>query len=133
MPQNPKKEFFLTDGLEKESIAVAICHEWGERAVKGSDGVVVTISDVRERFDYRPPDIPDIADVFQMLTHIGARDEGDSDREYVFQPEHMKEVLNIEQTVRTRPVNEYLQEAHAGSSSDDQSGLWDFEDEDEDA
>ena len=127
VPQNPKKQFFLTDGLEMESLAVSICQLWGERAVKGSDGVVVGVSDVRERFDYRPPSIPDIADVFQMLEHIGACDQADTDREYIFEPKHMSEILNIERTVDEKPANQYLQEARAGSSSEDQSGLSDFE------
>lgn len=129
LPQNPKKQFFLTDGLEMESLAVAICQLWGERAVKGSDGVVVGVSDVRERFDYRPPSIPDIADVFQMLDYIGACDRADADREYIFKPRHMSEILNIERTVDEKPANQYLQEARAGSSSEDQSGLSDFKGE----
>jgi len=126
LPRNPKKQFFLTDGLEMESLAVAICQLWGERAVKGSDGVVVGVSEVRERFDYRPPSIPDVADVFQMLECIGACNEADADREYVFEPKHMSEVLDIERTVDEKSVNEYLQEAGAGSSNEDQSGLSDF-------
>jgi hypothetical protein len=126
LPRNPKKQFFLTDGLEMESLAVAICQLWGERAVKGSNGVVVGVSEVRERFDYRPPSIPDVADVFQMLEYIGACDQADADREYVFEPSHMSEILDIEHTVDEKSVNEYLQEAGVGSSNEDQSGLTDF-------
>ena len=131
LPPNPKKEFFLTDGLEMESIAVAICQLWGQRAVKGSDGVVVSVSDVRERFDYRPPSIPDVADVFQMLEYIGACDRTDTDREYVFEPKHMSKVLDIERTVDEKSVKGYLREARAGGSSEDQSGLSEFGGEDE--
>lgn len=131
LPRNPKKQFFLTDGLEMESLAVAICQLWGERAVKGSDGVVVSVSDVREQFDYRPPSIPDVADVFQVLEYVGACDNSDVDREYVFRPKHMSEILDIERTVDEKSVNEYLQEVRGGSSSENQSGISEFGEKDE--
>lgn len=131
LPENPKKEFYLTDGLEYESIAVAICQNWGEIAVKGADGVSVTVSDVRERFEYRPPPISKILDVFKVLVHLGACDQGDNDREFVFNITHMRRVLGIEELMREKPFSEYLQEVASGGSSEDQRDMDDFSEDDD--
>lgn len=134
LPKNPKTEFFLTDGMERESIGAAICGVWGQRAVKGSEEVTVTLSDVRSHFDYRPLPIERVAETLRILDHIGAcerNDEKRSDRCYVFKPNYMETVLNIGSIFDKKSAEQYLDEVGGRHVSDEQSGLGEFSEEDE--
>jgi hypothetical protein len=128
LPQNPPREFALTENCEPESLAVAICNIWGQRAVKGP--VEVTVSDIRDHFAPRHAVRFGQAEyALTFLEDIGACDVEDDDREidegeyeqatYVFTVDHVDEILNIEQTVRETTISDYFRE-------DEQSGLDDF-------
>lgn len=112
LPATPKKEFAITEGWEKESLAVAICQIWGHEAASGP--VEVTPSDIRSDFAPRHA-IPmgRIKRVLYFLSEIGACNdisENDQDHVYEFTVDHMDEILGIVETVREQPVEGYLQE-----------------------
>lgn len=112
LPETPQKEFVITEGWEKESLAVAICQVWGHDAASGL--VEVTPSDVRSNFAPRHA-IPlgRIKRVLYFLSEIGACDDvSDNDQDYVykFSVDHMDEILGIVETVREQPVEGYLQD-----------------------
>lgn len=129
LPDNPKREFVLTENVEPESLAVAICRVVGEQAAKGP--VRVTATDIRDQFAPRHAvRFAGIAHVIEFLEDIGACDINESDSEqqeedgfdetlYEFNVNHMSEILDIEQTVSKKSIEEHFRD-------DDQSGLTEF-------
>jgi len=112
LPETPKKEFAITEGWEKESLAVAVCQIWGHDAASGP--VEVTPSAIRSHFAPRHA-IPmgRIKRVLYFLSEIEACDDiSDNDRDYVYEftVDHMDEILGIVETVRDQPVEGHLQE-----------------------
>jgi len=108
LPQNPKNEVMITENMEKEILAVAICDVWGETAVNHEDPVSVNVTKIRNHFAPRfnlPSDR--VNRVLYYLNKIGACDHVDG-LEYEFRYGHLSEVLTIEQTVREHPVDEFL-------------------------
>lgn len=108
LPENPKEEFVLTEQMEKEILAVAICGIWGEQAVGYDDPVEVNVNQIRNHF--APTfNIPPrrVNRVLYYLTEIGACDHVE-DLTYEFSRDHISEVLSIIQTVRGARVEEVL-------------------------
>lgn len=112
LPETPKKEFTITEAWEKESLAVAICQNWGHGAASGP--VEVTPTDIRSHFAPRHA-IPlgRIKRVLYFLSEIGACDDvSENDQEYVYEftVDHMGEILSVVEIVRDQPVEGHLQE-----------------------
>jgi hypothetical protein len=126
LPQNPPDALMLTEGMEKEILAVAIADVWGEKALDHEDGEVVTINEVRDFFAPRHNvGRRKISHVFDFLKYIGACDE-EEENSYRFTRDHMEKLLEVESKVHERSVDEHLNGA-------DQAALGDFTDPDEDA
>lgn len=102
LPDNPRTTVSLTDGMELESIAVALCTNWGQKAV--SDKVSVTVRQVRQHFDHRELPPARINNAFRYLTDLGICEET-SEREYTFSPEDLDDILNIERIISERDQN----------------------------
>jgi hypothetical protein len=108
LPENPKEEFVLTEQMEKEILAVAICGIWGEQAVGYDDAVEVNVNQIR---DYFAPtfNVPPqrVNRVLYYLTMIDACSHVE-DLTYEFSRDHISEVLSINQTVRDQRVEDVL-------------------------
>lgn len=108
LPQNPKNEIMVTENMEKEILAVAICDIWGETAVNHEDPVCVNVTEIRDYFAPRFNIPSDRANrVLYYLNKVGACDHVDG-LKYEFQYGHLSEILTIEQTVREHPVDDFL-------------------------
>jgi hypothetical protein len=108
LPENPKEEFVLTEQMEKEILAIAICGIWGEQAVGYDNPVEVNVNQIRDHFAPTfnvPPDR--VNRVLYYLTEINACNHVE-DLTYEFSRNHISEVLSITQTVRNARVEEVL-------------------------
>ena len=108
LPENPKEEFVLTEQMEKEILAVAICGIWGEQAVGYDDAVEVNVNQIRNHFAPTfnvPPQR--VNRVLYYLTEIDACNHVE-DLTYEFSRNHISEVMSIVQTVRDQRVEEVL-------------------------
>ena len=108
LPENPKEEFVLTEQMEKEILAVAICGIWGEQAVGYDDAVEVNVNQIRNHFAPTfnvPPQR--VNRVLYYLTEIDACNHVE-DLTYEFSRDHISEVMSIVQTVRDQRVEEVL-------------------------
>lgn len=107
LPDNPKKELLLTEGMEPECLSVAICGIWGQRAAK--EDVEISITEVRSRFDQRAIEPGRVRKVFHFLDEIGACDMVQNGTVRArFTQDHLEEILNIEQRVSKQGVDEWL-------------------------
>lgn len=126
LPENPKEEFVLTEQMEKEILAVAICGIWGEQAVGYDDAVEVNVNQIR---DYFAPtfNVPPsrVNRVLYYLTEIGACDHVE-DLTYEFSRDHISEVLSIIQTVRNQRVEEVLDDVGEDHIPDEQQATLDM-------
>lgn len=108
IPKNPKKEIFLTEGMELESLAVAVSSIWGQRAT--DEKVEISVTDVRSHFDQRAIEPGRVRKVFHFLDTIGACGLQEKNVPIAeFSEENMSVVLNIEQTVAEKPVDEWME------------------------
>lgn len=108
LPQNPKEEILLTEQMEKETLAVAICDIWGDQVVGYEDPVTTNVNQVRDYFAPRFNISPEKANrTLYYLTVIGACDHVE-DLNYQFARSNMREIMNIKNTVRDERVEEVL-------------------------
>ena len=122
LPENPPDEIMLTEQMEKEALAIAICDVWGEQSVDHEEGIVISREEVRDYFAPRHNVNPsDLELVFRFLEDFGACDQvEDEEHQYRFTRDHMNSILKVESQVMEETVMDYLQE-------EDQSSLdeWD--------
>ncbi|WEL18726.1 Uncharacterized protein SVXHr_2582 [Halorhabdus sp. SVX81] len=102
MSETPRVTVSMTDGLEIESVAVTICNIWGQRAV--SEPVRITVSQLRNHFNYRSLEPGRVESAFRLLDDLGAGNQLEK-RELEFTPEDMPEILDIETLVSERSSN----------------------------
>lgn len=126
LPENPKEEFVLTEQMEKEILAIAICGIWGEQAVGYQSPVEVNVNQIR---DYFAPtfNVPPtrVNRVLYYLTEIRACDHVD-DLNYEFSRDHISEVLNITQSVRDKRVEEVLRDVDENHIPDERQATLDM-------
>ncbi len=126
LPENPKEEFVLTEQMEKEILAVAICGIWGEQAVGYDDAVEVNVNQIR---DYFAPtfNVPPkrVNRVLYYLTEIDACDHVE-DLTYEFSRDHISEVLSIIGTVRDQRVEVVLDDVGEDHIPDEQQATLDM-------
>lgn len=119
LPTNPPDEIMLTEGMEHEILAMAICDIWGEKAVDHDDGIEVTRNEVRDYFAPRHNvDLGDLDLVFQFLDDFGACDHLEN-HHYEFTREHMGAILSVESQVMSESIEDYLHGADQSSLDDD--------------
>lgn len=125
LPENPKEEFVLTEQMEQEILAIAICGIWGEQAVGYEDPVRVNVNQIRDYFAPTfnvPPDR--VNRVLYYLTEIGACDYVE-DLTYEFTRDHLSEVLNIIQSVRDERVADVLEDVDEDHIPDERQATMD--------
>lgn len=126
LPENPKEEFVLTEQMEKEILAVAICGIWGEQAVGYDDAVEVNVNQIRDHFAPTfnvPPQR--VNRVLYYLTEVGACNHVE-DLTYEFSRDHISEVLSIIQTVRDQRVEEVLDDIDEDHIPDERQATLDM-------
>jgi len=122
LPVNPKEEIMLTEQMEKEVLAVAICDSWGEQAIDHGDPVECNVSEVRDYFAPRFNIPPKKANrVLYYLSEIGACNHVE-DLTYEFTRSHLSEILSIKQTVRDSRVEEVLDDVDEEHIPDERQG-----------
>lgn len=102
LPEQPKKQVFLTDGCEVESIAVAVCHVWGPRSTE--EEVTLDVNDVVTGFPGRNADPHDVKTALDFLADEGLCPSQEVEEpesrllgtEYVFNVMAAPEILDIE-------------------------------------
>lgn len=108
LPENPPDEILLTEGMEHEILAIAICDIWGEQAVDHEEGVVVTRTEVRDYFAPRHNvGLSDLDLVFKFLDEFGACDRVEN-HQYEFTIDHIDAILQVEPCLMNESVEDYL-------------------------
>lgn len=108
LPQNPPDEVMLTENMEQEILAMAVCDVWGEKAVDYENGVEVTRNEVRDYFSPRHNvSLDDLTLVFEFLVEFGACDHVE-DHCYRFTRDHIDKILTVESQVMSESVADYL-------------------------
>ncbi len=131
LPENPKEEFVLTEQMEKEILAIAICGIWGERSIGHENPVQANVNQIRDHFAPTfniPP--KRVNRVLYYLQEIGACTHIE-DLTYEFSRDHITEVLQITQTVREKRVEEVLEDVDEDHIPDEQQATLDFDFEEE--
>ncbi len=126
LPENPKEEFVLTEQMEMEILAVAICGIWGEQAVGYDDAVEVNVNQIRDHFapTFNVPPTR-VNRVLYYLIEIDACDHVE-DLTYRFSRDHISEVLSITQAVRNQRVEEVLDDVDESHIPDEQQATLDM-------
>lgn len=123
LPENPKQEFALTEQMEKESLAIAICEIWGEQAIGYEDPVEVNINQIRDHFAPRYNVSPEkVNRVLYYLHEIDACDHREN-LTYEFSQDRISEILQITQTVRERDLDSALEEVNEKIPDEKQTTL----------
>jgi hypothetical protein len=108
LPQNPKRELMVSENMDKEILAVAICEIWGEKVVDHKNPIKTNVNEIRDHFAPRynlPPHR--VNRVLYFLDKIGACDYIE-DLTYEFSRDHLTEVLQIEESMRNAGVEDVL-------------------------
>lgn len=118
LPVNPPDEIMLTEGMEHEILAMAICDIWGEQAVDHDGGVEVTRTEVRDYFAPRHNvGLADLDLVFAFLNDFGACDHVEN-QHYEFTRDHMDKILTVESQVVSESIEDYLHGSDQSSLDD---------------
>lgn len=115
LPRIPDKNVYLTEGVEKECLAFSICHDCVMNNM-GKGRIRITAADVAEFYANREIPPRRVSRVLSFLHEVGAcrrRDDG----EYEFTTAHMSNIMEIEEKLRERNVDEWLGEEAPGQSS----------------
>lgn len=127
LPLNPKEEIVLTEGMENEILAVAICDIWGEQAIDHEEPVQTNVNEVRDHFapHFNIPPRRVNRTLFYLHT-IDACDHLD-DLTYEFSHTHLSEILQIKETVRNERVEVSLEAGDEGRIPDEQQATLDMD------
>lgn len=121
LPQVPSTTVFLSEQVEKESLAVSICYDHVIPDLKHGPQQL-SIADIRHLYPERAFDIEKVEDVMKFLHHIGVCSKI-SNREYEFDDNLLDEAFRVTSIVSEQQVDEYLS---ASQDDDDQSEIGDF-------
>lgn len=127
LPVSPKEEIILTEQMEKEVLAIAICDIWGEQVVDYEDPVQTNVNEVRDYFAPRF-NIPTrrVNRTLYFLHKIDACDHVE-DLTYEFSRDHIGEILQIKTTVRNDRVEDILEEDDEEHIPDEQQSTLDMD------
>lgn len=120
LPRLPDKNIYLTEGVEKECLAVSICLDLVQNNL-GKGRITITETDVTERYQNRDIPLQRVSEVLEFLDEFGACRKTE-DREYEFTTGHMRNITTVEQALRDRRVDDWLEEG----DGQDQTRLTDF-------
>lgn len=126
LPENPKEEFALTEQMENEILAVAICSIWGERSISYEAPKKVSVNQIRDHFApvfNIPPSR--VNRVLYYLHEIDACDHVE-DLTYEFSRDHITNVLKIKETVRKERVDSVLEDINEDHIPDEQQSTFDM-------
>lgn len=119
LPQLPDKNVYLTEGIEKESLAVSICYDCVQNNM-GKGRLTISETDIMEYYSNREIPMDRISDVLKFLDDVGACRETD-DGQYEFTTGHMRNIVGIEQNFEDNLVDEWLE-----GEAESQKSLSDF-------
>jgi hypothetical protein len=127
LPLNPKEEIVLTEQMEKEILAIAVCDIWGEQAIDYEEPVQTNVNEVRDHFAPRfniPP-----RKVNRTLYYLHMIDACDhiEDLTYEFSRNHISEILQIKETVRNERVENALEDENEDRIPDEQQATLDMD------
>lgn len=121
LPKVPRRDIFLSEGVEKESLAVSICQD-------------IVLNNLIDRFEVNPIEIRNfygkrskldldrISRTLDYLNKIGACTYDPDDEIYRFTTHHEDKILSIESRVREEQVEEVLKDV-----DENQAELKDFD------
>lgn len=118
LPENPKEEIVLTEQMEKETLAIAICDIWGEQAYDYEDPVEVNVNQIRDffspRFNIQPQRVNRVLyylHVINACTHVDGLN-------YEFSEGNIKNIIGIKNLVRNDAVDSTLSDVPDNSIPD---------------
>lgn len=120
LPRLPDKNVYLTEGVEKECLAVSICLDLVQNNL-GKGRVTITETDVTERYKNRDIPLQKVSQVLEFLDEFGACRRTE-ERAYEFTTGHIRNITSVEHTLRDRRVDEWLE----NGDRQEQSRLTDF-------
>jgi hypothetical protein len=107
LPPATDKTIYLTENIEPESLSYSICNDIVLNNLQTGE-FVLTPSNVRS-FYGREMSIGKVRQCLEFLTEIDAcRRVPDSDNEYRFTANNVSRIVEIEEKLRKKSVNEYL-------------------------
>jgi len=118
LPEVPPPTIYLTEGLERESLAVSICLDHVIRELKHGR-VELSPTDVEDIYPRRAVELDDIVHVLDFLDEVGAC-RFDNEK-YVFEQGHQRNFLDVKRIVSEERVDDYMD-----FSSDQEPTLDDF-------
>lgn len=119
LPQIPDKNVYLTEGIEKECLAVSICYDCVQNNM-GKGRLTVSAADIMEYYANREIPMQRISDVLRFLDEVGACRETD-DGEYEFTTGHLSNIMGVEENFEENLVDDWLE-----GEVDTQKSLTDF-------
>jgi hypothetical protein len=127
LPLNPKEEIMLTEGMEKEILAIAICGIWGEQAIDHEEPVQTNVNEIRDYFAPRfniPP-----RRVNRTLYYLNISDACNhiEDLTYEFTRDHLSQILQIKETIRSTRVEDILETENEGDIPDEHQATLDMD------
>lgn len=109
LPLNPKEEIALTEQMEMEILATAICDIWGEQAIDYNEPVQTNVNEVRDHFAPRFNIPPQRVNRTLYYLHTINACEHTEDLIYEFSHDNISEILQIKETVRNERVEDALE------------------------
>lgn len=106
LPKIPPQTVFLNEGIEKECLAMSICHDHVLRDLKNGR-VVLTPEAVEDLYPMRAVGYRDIQEVLQFLSEVGACRESE-DGEFIFEQAHEENIFQVEEEVSEQRVDDFL-------------------------
>ncbi len=107
VPQLPDKNVYLTEGIEKECLAVSICYDCVQNNM-GKGRLTISEVDVMEHYANREIPLQRISDVLRFLDEVGACRETD-DGKYAFTTGHLGNIVGVEDNFGENLVDEWLE------------------------
>ncbi|MCJ0620100.1 hypothetical protein JZX76_11440 [Haloarcula hispanica] len=105
LPDVPPQTVYLNEEVEKECLAVSICHDHVLRDLKNGR-VKLTPSTAEDLYPNRAINVGDVIDVLNFLSEIGACRI--TDDEYVFEQGHQRNIFKVMDIVGRTRVDEYM-------------------------
>jgi hypothetical protein len=120
LPEEPSEEYLLTENMEKEVLADAICEVWGQRVLDHADPITVGVSEIREFFS--PTFNISIEKLRKTMFYLSKIDACDHDEnlQYEFSREKYGNVLSIRERLLKERVEETLSDVDESEIPDNE-------------
>ena len=129
LPENPPEQFMLTEQMEKETLAIAICDIWGERILDTATHVETNVNEIRDFFAPKynlPPQR--VNRTLYYLTEVDACEHIDGFK-YRFNGDHISGILGIVNELRKESVEDTLADVDEDHIPDEHQATLDMVDD----